>query len=417
MKILSRPCILTLIILITASSCKKSTPVAQRTQTITLPTDGPTVIIANNQLAFGLLQTTLVQDPSATNKLISPLCIYLALTMAYNGAGHATLDAMANTLHIPGLDINTLNIVCKALITQLPGEDNKVQLSIANSIWYRQNIAQPLAPFLATTKNDYEATVKALNFDDPGSVNTINSWVAQKTNNKIPTIIQNLTSEDVMYLINAIYFNGAWQIAFKTSDTHNGNFHLHGGSNLTVPFMRREGDFNTYIDSIFTMVEVPYGGGKSYSMYIVLPKDSTLSIDSLANQMRNKDLSADIGKMGTMNVDLEMPKWEYSYTIANMSPELSHLGMGIAFSNNADFSNLYDPAQLHVKISKVIHKTYIKVDEAGTQAAGTTAVGIVITSYPAIHLIQANHPFLYCIAEKQTGTILFLGIVNDPSMN
>jgi serine protease inhibitor len=417
MKIASRLVLLVLAILTATVSCKKTAPVAEKTQTITLPTGGPTVITANNQLAFALLQSTLQQDPANNNKLISPLSIYMALSMLYNGAAHATADSMANTLQIHGLDINTLNTVSKSLITQLPGEDNMVQFSIANSIWYRQNGAQPLAPFLTTTKNDYDASVQSLNFSDPNSVNTINNWVAQKTNNKIPTVINALTPEDLMYLINAIYFNGAWQEAFKTTDTRNDTFQLQNGSVETVPFMNQEITTNYYKDSSFKMFELPYGGGKSYSMYIVLPNDPDRSIASFAARMDQTRLSAAIGNMFNSTLGLEIPKWEYSYEIANMQPELSQLGMGVAFSDGADFSNLYDPAQMAVKVSKVIHKTYIKVDEEGTQAAAVTGVEVIASAVPAIPYIQANHPFLYCIVEKQTGAVLFVGILNDPALN
>lgn len=406
-----------LILLITAPSCKKTTPVGDQTKTITLPAGGSTIITANNQLAFNLLQTTLQQDAMATNKLISPLSIYLALSMTYNGSAGATMDSMAKTLQIPGLDMNTLNTACKALIAQLPGEDNKVQLSIANSIWYRENVAQPLAPFLATTKDDYDATAQALDFKDPNSVNTINNWVAQKTNNKIPTIIQNISSTEVMFLINAIYFNGAWKNAFKTSDTRNDTFQLQNGSVETIPFMNQEITTKFYADGSFKMFELPYGGGKSYSMYILLPNDPHQSIASFASQMDQTHLSAAIGAMDSSTLGLEIPKWEYSYGIDNMQPELSQLGMGIAFSDRANFSNVYDPAQLAVKISRVIHKTYIKVNEVGTQAAGVTTVGLEPLSMPEIPLIQVNHPFLYSIVEKQTGAVLFLGVVNDPAQN
>ena len=415
----SLPAVIALIV-VSMVSCTKSIPaVADKSQTLVLPADGASVIDANNQFAFDLLRATLQQDTTANNKLVSPLSIYLALSMVYNGAGGATRDSMARALDLSGIDTNTLNSVCHALITQLPGEDNAVQLSIANSIWYAQNNYQPLASFLNTTQTDYDATIQSLNFKDPNSVNTINDWVAQKTDGKIPSVIKSISPDELMFLINAIYFNGAWQYAFKTSDTYNGEFHLQNGSAQTVPFMKQQVTVNAFIDSSFMMIELPYGGGKSYSMYIALPTDAQRSINSFASLMNGAVLANDIARMDSANLLVEIPKWEYSYSIDNMLPELSQLGMGIAFSDDADFSNLYNPNQTAVKLSRAIHKTYIKVDEQGTQAAAVTVIGVItaISAPPPPFLFRADHPFFYTIVEKQTGAILFTGIVNDPSAN
>lgn len=404
--------------MITMLSCTKTGEGADHTQTIVLPQNGASVIDASNEVAFNFLKATLQEEPGNNNKLVSPLSIYLALSMVYNGADHATKDSIAQTLRVSGIDINSLNTVCQSLITQLPKEDNKVQLAIANSIWYRQNSYQPLSPFLKDIQNYYEATVQPLNFDDPQSVNTINNWVSQKTNDKIPTIIKNISSNDLMYLINAIYFNGSWQNAFKTSDTHNDVFYLQNGSTVTTSFMQQTVTLNRFTDSSMTMIELPYGGGKSYSMYIALPKNMQQPVSAFASLM-NKDIFKNaIGKMDSVNLQLEIPKWEYSYAIDDMKPELSLLGMGIAFSDAADFSKIYDPNQVPVHVSKAIHKTYIKVNEEGTQAAAATAIGISFTSVSqGPPVLKLDHPFLYGIIEKQTGAVLFVGIVNDPSVN
>jgi serine protease inhibitor len=398
------------------TSCSK-TNVNDHTQTIVLPETGSSVISACNQFAFNFLRSTLQQDTTNSNKLISPLSIYMALSMVYNGANNATKDSIANVLQLSGIDINSLNAVCRSLITQLPQEDNEVQFSIANSIWYNDGF-QPLDSFLNTTQNFYEASVQPLDFDNPASVNTINNWVAQKTNNKITKVIDVISSTDLMYLIDAIYFNGAWQSAFKTSDTHNDDFYLSNGSAESVPFMQQELKTTVYSDSAFSLLELPYGSGKSYSMYIALPANQQQPISTFASLMNENILSNAINKMDSVNIQVDIPKWEYSYSIDNMQPELSMLGMGIAFDTSADFSKMYNPAQVKPYITKAIHKTYIKVDEEGTVAAAVTAIGIgtsAIVSSPPV--FKVNHPFLYAIIEKQTGTVLFTGIVNDPSAN
>lgn len=369
------------VILITISSCKKSNVVAEKTETIVLPANGFSVINASNQFAFNFLNATLQQDTVTNNKLISPLSIYIALSMVYNGADNATKDSIAQTLQLSGININDLNSVCQSLMAQLPAEDNKVQLSIANSIWYRQNSYQPYSSFLNITKNYFDATVQPLNFDNSdASVNTINNWVAQKTNNKISTILKTISADDLMYLINAVYFNGVWKTAFNIADTYNDNFHLPNGTTEITAFMKQQLVTKTYSDSSFTLIELPYGGGNSYSMYVALPNNLQQPVSSFASLMTESILQNAISKMDSTSTLLEIPKWEYSYAIDNMEPALATLGMAISFGDMADFSKIYDPTQVQVHISKAIHKTYIKVNEQGTEAAAVTAVGIATTT-------------------------------------
>jgi len=396
-------------------TCSKNKPIIlDETQSVILPSNGPEIINANNHFAFAFFKATLAQDTLNNNKLISPLSIYLALSMVYNGADNATKDSIAQTLQLSGIDINNLNSVCQALISQLPKEDNKVQMNIANSVWYRQNSFPPLASFLDILQNNFQASAQGLNFNDPSSVNTINDWVSQKTNNKIPTIIQRIDPSDLMYLINAVYFNGSWQHGFKTSDTYNDNFYLQKGTTKSVPFMQQEIKANIFRDSTFSMVELPYGSGKSFSMYILKPSNQEESISGFASSLNENILTNAISKMDSSTVELQMPKWEYSYEVQDMRPELSMLGMGIAFGNNADFSKIYGTTPTNVYISKAIHKTYIKVDEVGTEAAAVTAIGFTTTAIQLSQVFKLDHPFLYAIIEKQTGAVLFLGMLNEP---
>ncbi|MEO8822968.1 MAG: serpin family protein, partial [Ginsengibacter sp.] len=157
-----------------------------------------------------------------------------------------------------------------------------------------------------------------------------------------------------------------------------------------------------------------YGEGKSFSMYILEPTVHEKSIAEFASSIDENSLTSAINKMDSLTVELKIPKWEYSYEVADMKPELSSMGMGIAFGNNADFSNIYDPTQTKVYISKAIHKTYIKVNEEGTEAAAATAVGISLTSVMVPEIFKIDHPFIYAIIEKQTGAVVFLGMVNEP---
>jgi serine protease inhibitor len=325
-----------------------------------LPANGTSVINANNHFAFDFLHTTLQRDIENTNKLISPLSIYLALSMVYNGAENATKDSMAKVLQLSGININDLNAVCNALITQLPEEDSGVELAIANSIWYNQNFFQPLNSFLNVVHNSYEAAIEALDFGDPVSVKKINDWVAENTNHKITKIINGTSSDDLMYLINAIYFNGAWQYKFTASNTRNEDFHLQDGSIKPVPFMQQKLMINYYNDGLFTLIELPYGGGKSYSMYIVLPKNNQQPVNTFTSLLDESALEDAISKKDSIVIDLHLPKWEYSYDIPDMKPELSALGMDIAFTQNADFSGYMIPARYNLTLRRQFTKLILK---------------------------------------------------------
>lgn len=406
----------TFLILLLASCAKTNTIPDQKTQIIVLPPNGASVINASNAFAFEFFHSMLKNEADRGNKIISPLSIYLALSMVYNGADHATKDSIEKVLQLKGIDINSLNAVCNTLISSLPGEDNKVRLDIANSIWYRKNSYQPFTSFLNLIRNDYQATVSGLNFDDPNAVNTINNWVSEKTNGKISTVLQSISPADLMFLINAIYFNGRWKYAFNGSNTTNDAFYLQDGTQKAVPFMKQTIRTKMFTDSAYTILELPYGGGKAYSMYLLTPFNHHESLKTFALAIDQNRLSEALNKMDSASVNLQMPKWEYAYELNDMRPELSMLGMGIAFSGAADFSKIYDRSQISVYISKAIHKAYIKVNEEGTEAAAVTVIGMEYTNLPAAPpVFKLDHPFLYAIIEKQTGAVLFLGMVNDPA--
>lgn len=411
-------CIASVLVLILVTSCKKDNiRKIDKANTIVLPQNGSSIITANNQFAFNFLQQTLQQDIADGNKLISPFSIYLALSMVYNGTDNATKDSISRVLQLSGISIDDLNLVCKALIAQLPAEDKNVHFSIANSIWCNQNNFQPLDFFLNITRNYYDAAVKVENFGNPNTVNDINNWVKEKTNGKIQKILDATSTDDLMYLLDAIYFNGAWTYSFKISDTKNDLFHLQNGNSVEVPFMNQTIKTNLYHDSSFEILELPYGYDNGFSMYIALPGNNQQPMSSFVSFMKADIFANAIKKMDSASVKVEIPRWQYSYNIEDMKPELSSLGMGIAFLANADFSRMYNPDQVRPYITKAVHKTYIKVNEQGTEAAAVTAIGMGTTSYGGPIIFKADHPFLYAIAEKQTGTILFTGVVNDPSVS
>lgn len=389
-------------------ACKKNLQQPDVLKDIVLPANASGVVLHNTDFAFDILHATLQNDTVSTNKMISPLSIYLALSMLYNGADHATRDSIQYALRLNGTSIEDLNTTCKALMQQMPLADNQVNLSIANSIWYHQDL-QPLQRFLNVNDSFYNAQVQALNFNDPTSVNTINNWVVKQTNGKITKIIDALEGE--MLLINAVYFKGSWKFAFDKSETANATFTTGNGNITSTPFMSLHDSLHYWGNDSLQIVQLPYGGG-NFNMYVMLPGNN-IPIKQFASLLNRSSFVNWQSHLHNNIIQLRMPKFQYSYSISNMFPELSAMGMGIAFSETkADLTKIYPQGAY---VSDVIHKTYINVDETGTVAAAVTAIETGITSAPSPIMMVIDHPFVYVIQEKTSGVILFIGMVNDPT--
>jgi len=363
----------------------------------------------SNQFGLELFQTVLQHEDITKNVMVSPLSATLALAMTYNGAAGSTKTAFENVFHLNGLSAAEINQSMYDLSKALVGVDPQVILKIANSIWYRNTFSVE-SDFLNTNKKYYDAEVKALDFNNPNSKNIINSWVDEQTGHKIPTIVSHIYSTDIMFLINAIYFKGSWKSRFDKAQTENRPFYLPDGQTKDVPTMSQQRSFAGLYNDLFTAVELPYGRG-NYSMILMLPnEDKTLKeLEDSLTQTNWQTWMAGFGELG--KIIIQLPKFKFDYA-RSMKDDLSRLGLGIAFSDTADFSKINPNVQL--SISRVKQKTFIKVNEEGTEAAAATVVAVGSTSaLPKI--IAFNRPFLFVIKEKYTQAILFVGRVTDPS--
>ena len=292
---------------LTLPACHKDASPAV-SKPLDLPANSPQVISAGNTFAINIFRTMQPSDPEGSNTLISPLSIYTALSMAYNGAAGATRDSMTQAMSLTGVSPDLLNTVNKALIEQMPHEDNKVQLSIANSLWYDKSRVTPITGFMDTVGQDYHAVIQSLDFSNTSSVITINSWVSQHTNNKIPTIINGLSAYDLMVLINAIYFNGAWKQTFPANETADAIFYKSDGTTPSVPFMYQTITLRSYSGPAFKMIELPYGTGKAFNMYALLPTNTQQSLNSFAASLDNTALTTGFSQLDSIRVELCLPK-------------------------------------------------------------------------------------------------------------
>ena len=361
------------------------------------------LIAGSNAFAFDLLRQ-INTSGRAGNVFVSPLSASMALGMTLNGADGSTWTAMHSTLRLGDLARTDVNEGYKSLITLLRGLDKSTEFRIANSIWYEKTFPFH-ASFVSESKSFFDAHVQGLDFSNPASVDVINSWVNEATSKKIPKIIDGI-DDNVMFLINAIYFKGAWKNAFDKSKTVNAPFYSLDGSTADVPLMTQSEGTRTFFGENYAAFDLPYGN-TAFSMTVVLP-DKGVDINAFTENLSESRWAAIDEGMRETGYDIYLPRFKLTWE-KKLSPDLKDLGMGIAFTEGmADFTRM-SPSGRQLVISEVIQKTFVEVNEEGTEAAAATSVGIMPTSLPPS--IRVDRPFVFAIRERLSGTILFIGKV------
>lgn len=360
------------------------------------------VVGAANHFSFSLFKA--VNSSPDTNVFTSPLSASLALGMTMNGAAGSTYDQMRSALAFGTASEPEINAGYKGLVEMLRGLDPQVDLRIANSVWYDRS--QRVNPtFVEASRNYFDAQVTALAFSDPASVTTINDWVSAATAQKIPKIVDALEQDLVMVLVNAIYFKGGWRERFDPAQTIDAPFHGVAGDQ-PAKLMHRSGPMGFLGASDYDAVDVPYGNG-AFTMTVVLPHPGT-SVEAVASSLQSAAWSTAMSGLRTADVDLYLPRFRMEWS-RRMNDDLKSLGMRDAFvDGRADFTRI-GPGRLF--ISYVKQKSYVDVNEEGTEAAAVTAVGVSVTSAPQRAMMRVDRPFLFVIRERLSGTILFMGKV------
>ncbi len=361
------------------------------------------IIAGSNDFAFDLFRTVSLGQRK-TNVFISPLSASMALGMTANGANGATYDEMRSALRLSGATREDVNSGYKSLIRMLRGLDPGTTFSIANSIWYEQK--WPFnASFIEEGKQYFDAQVQVLDFKSRSAVNTINSWVSVRTNNRIPAILDGIGSSEVMLLVNAIYFHGLWQKPFDKLETVDAPFRAADSTVTTVPMMMRAAGVQYAATFKYEAVDLPYGNS-AFTMTVVLPNQGT-DIDAFAQSFSQAKWNSVVRSLHYSDVKVFLPRFRMEWNRL-LNDDLRRLGMRLAFGN-ADFTRM-SPLGVELFITRVLQKTVVDVDEEGTEAAAATAVlslGRGRTSRPSE--FRADRPFLVAIRERFSGTILFIG--------
>jgi len=372
---------------------------------------------AVNSFAFDFLKE--LNKDSEGNIFISPYSIFTALAMTYEGARNVTAEEMASVLNIEQ-DNESFHQYMKGLYEYL-NVNAEYNISTANAMWIRENF-ELLQDYIDVIQNFYGGESSEVDFSNPvQAADVINSWVENKTNNLIQDLVSPSAIDPaltMLILTNAIYFKGIWQIQFDEVNTTDRDFEVSEGSNISVPTMcltQTEDIFNYTETDDLQILELPYTGD-GMSMIILLPKDG-VDVANVINSIDEESYSSWIDSLSESYVDIYLPKFKFETSYV-LNDYLIDLGMQNAFSGQADFSGIDGRPDLF--IDSVIHKAFIEVNEEGTEAAAATAVIMTLTidgpnTGDSRIVFDCDHPFVFLIQHKDTGTILFLGSVNNPS--
>lgn len=365
------------------------------------------VIGASNRFAFDLLREVDARDGDG-NLLLSPISASMALGMTMNGTAGETYQQMRAALGFDNLEPAQINASYRALIDLLLDLDPTIDTRIANSIWYREGFPFKES-FFEVARGSFSAEVAALPFV-PSDRDRINAWVDRATAGRIPSIVEEIDADDVMFLINAVYFKGNWVDSFDPQRTQDDTFRRADGTTQPVRMMNRRGSYDRVFGEDFQAVEIPYGR-TAFAMTVVLPTEGN-DLDGLIASLDAEGWRALTESLQPGDLLLSLPRFRLEYK-QSLVGALRALGMNLPFdAGQADFSGMSDAAANQLVLSDVLQKSFVEVDEEGTEAAAATVVGVEVVSMPPS--IRVDRPFLFAIRERLTGTILFVGKVVAP---
>jgi serpin B len=349
------------------------------------------------------------------NVIVSPLSVAFSVAMVLNGAKGETRQSILETLGLGGLSMEQINSSFSGLFKLLVSMDPNVQMEIANSVWYRKGLNVERV-FINRLHTFFQAEIQALNFDDPLAVRVVNRWVEEKTHGKIKRIVDRFDGVDMMCLMNALYFKAMWTIQFDKQDTKNDTFTIKPGRSIAVKMMSVINDFEYTETALFQAINLPYGS-RHFRMTILLPKEG-IPVDSVIARLSTSAWEQWQASMKQMRGWVKMPKFKETYKKSLVEP-LAQLGMKICFTpQKADFSGITTQKELY--ISEVLHKTFVAVDEEGTEAAAVTATTLTTVSFPTPDIrftMNVNRPFLFVIWDHYTRSVLFAGKMVRPIFN
>jgi serine protease inhibitor len=385
------------------------------------------LVASNTVFAFNLYTQLREQEPG--NLFFSPYSLSLALAMTYAGARNQTARQIVQVLRLPPQAATQIHPLFAQLQKRVNQAQQHVKIHVANALWGETN--HPFLPsFRELIAQNYDANLNLIDFNKSFATAhvKINAWVKEQTQNQItqllkPGLIDSLTR---LVLVNAIYFKGNWNSPFDNQQTKNVPFWLNSHRNTTIPMMKQENHFGYAENQLLQILELPYVGSVNddeesiefaftpnrLSMIILLPRQRD-GLSQLENSLNRQNLETWLSQINWRKVKVTLPKFKINMGF-DLAKTLAAMGMPDAFNSKADFSGIDGSKALYLK--SVIHQAFVEVNEEGTEAAAST--GVVATTrgiQPSIPLFVADHPFLFLISHKTSGSILFLGRLVKPA--
>jgi serpin B len=373
-------------------------------------------LVAGNTAFACDLYKQLRSEPN--NLFISPLSISMALGMCWAGAAGSTETQMREALHLSLSQqryhpaANALDLALESRGSNSESASMPFALTNVNALWAALDFTFR-ANYLDVLARNYGAGVQRLDFasrPDESRI-TINSWVEERTNDRIKDLLPqgSIKPFTALVLTNAIYFRAQWASPFDSTNTHSLSFSLPGHEQIAVPTMQQTLHANYTATTDYQAIELPYKG-KELAMVVILPAD----LASFESTLDATELGAITQAMSSSEVQLSLPRFAYTSSSLRLNKSLQNMGMTAAFSDAADFSGISEKRK--ISISEVLHKAFVAVGEQGTEAAAATAVVLVDSAMlnPQIKVMAVNRPFFFFIRDVATGAILFMGRINDP---
>lgn len=363
---------------------------------------------ASNEFTFDFMKILASKEDKNVNMFASPFSLQTALAMTTEGAVGDTREEMLKALKLSDFSQEEIAGFYKTIIPSLEKVDKKTVMEIANSFWSKKAI-EIKKDYAAILKADYYAECETLANDKKEAAKAVNAWCSKKTHGMINHVVDEVSEEQMVALINAIYFNGEWSEPFRERSNYDTDFTNHDGTTSKVTLMRRDDDMDVYLGEEARSLSLPYGN-RAYVMTIILPEKGVDVDDVVAK------LDADTWRKyryGGRNyeVTLSFPKFETEYTTSDLCIKtLKDMGLKKAFTRSADFTGI---SKTTLFISQIIHKARVKVNEKGTEAAAVSYIGMELTSaIPRQEHItfKVDRPFIYAISEVSTGAIVFMGV-------
>ncbi|NND08364.1 MAG: serpin family protein [Saprospiraceae bacterium] len=405
---LFRYSIIPIFLLTLFSSCEKSSDAVPQESEI----NKSELLEGIQDFQWSLFKEAILEEgDQSKNVIISPLSVASALYMALRGADNQTRAGMERALALEGISSAEVGMAYQQWISTLTTTEGETRLSPANAIFWDKQRILPEQSFLTYAKQYFDADTYGLDFGNESALDDINQWVNEKTENRITKILDEIRDDEVMFILNALFFTSDWKYPFPLEQTAVRPFSLRDGSIVEVPTMHQDiATLPNLITETYQAVDMPFADS-SYRFTMVLPPKEQ-DIDDFIGNLNASTVQEIFNNLKSNRILLNVPKFSVSYKILLNEP-LKRMGMQEAFDPNlADFTKLGSAPEGNLFLSKVLHKTFLKVDEKGAEGAAVTSIGVGVTSLPP--MISFNRPFLFMLWERETNTIVFIGKMEDP---